>query len=163
MTETTMPPLHEQGWEPYADDTFIGHVASVYVRQTGAVPEFGILTRDIHRNISGAVHGGILMTMFDRAMGVQIRQLRPDERFATASMTTDFLRSGRIGEFIRFEAVVMKSGRNTVFMRAEAWAADRLVGSANAIFMVAGRAIATEDPIGIPVGETGYGRKRSER
>jgi acyl-coenzyme A thioesterase PaaI-like protein len=125
----------DDGWQPMDDDTFIGHVGSVYTRPAGALFELGILTGSRHQNMSGMVHGGVMMTVFDRAMGGNVRDMRAGERFATASMTVDFLRQVRVGEFIRLTSFVTKAGRKAVFMRGEAHVGDRLVGAASAIFM----------------------------
>ena len=102
------------------------------------VYELGILTGLHHQNMSGAVHGGVMMTAFDRAMGGNVRDMRPGERFATASMTVEFLREVRIGEFIRVTSFLTKAGRKAVFMRGEAHVGDRLVGAASAVFMMVG-------------------------
>ncbi|WP_416235290.1 PaaI family thioesterase [Paracoccus sp. (in: a-proteobacteria)] len=63
------------------------------------------------------MHGGVLMAAFDRVMGMLPRQLRPCERFATATITIEFLRQVRVGEFIHLKATVTKAGRKAVFVR----------------------------------------------
>ena len=128
----------DEGWRPMDDDTFIGHLGSVYSRPAGGFYELGILTGRHHQNKSGIVHGGVMMTVFDRAMGGNVRDMRAGERFATASMTVDFLREVRIGEFIRVTSFLTKAGRKAVFMRGEAHVGDRLVGAASAVFMTVG-------------------------
>lgn len=131
MTRTREELLHE-GWLEVDDGTFINHMGSVFTRGLG---ELGVLTQPCHRNLSGIVHGGVLMTAFDRVMGMLPRNLRPGERFPTATMTIEFLREVKVGEFIHLTASVTKAGRRAVFVRGMARVGERDIGAASAVFM----------------------------
>lgn len=135
MSAATHQALVDCGWRLLQDETFIGQIGSVYTRQAEGCEEFGILALPAHRNMSGTVHGGILMSLFDRAMGRHVRGLHPGEPFATAVMTVEFLRRVRVGEFIRVRPIVTKDGRRAVFMRGEAHVGERMVGAASATFL----------------------------
>lgn len=128
----------DEGWVPYADETFLGHVGSLFTRRTETGEELGLQSVPHHRNLSGLVHGGVLMTLLDRVMAMHVIATRPQENFVTATMNVEFLRVARIGEFIRLRAVPVKSGRRSVFMRAEAWVDARQVGMASALFVATG-------------------------
>lgn len=135
----TLPEMQAgQGWQILRDETFIGHIGSVYTRPAEGCDELAILTRPIHRNLSGGVHGGILMSLFDRAMGWHVRGLHPGESFATASMTVEFVRPIRVGDFVRIRPVLTKDGRKAVFIRAEAQVGEKMVGAATATFLATG-------------------------
>ena len=127
--------LLDEGWQLLDDGTFVSHIGSVYTRTAEGCEELGILTLPVHRNLSGNVHGGILMALFDRAMGRHARGLHPGERFATGTMTVDFLRQVRVGDFIRIRPIAVKDGRRAVFMRGEAHVGERIVGAASATFL----------------------------
>lgn len=122
------------GWQSVEDDSFVGHLGSVYTLPA-KVLELGVLTKPHHQNLSGVVHGGVYMTGFDRAMGYVVRDLRKSERFATAQMSVEFLRAAKIGEFVRFVPEITKQGRQAVFMRGVAWVEDKQVAAASAVFM----------------------------
>lgn len=135
MSVRTQQALLDDGWRVLQDETFIGHIGSVYTRPAEGCAELAILTLPVHRNMSGAVHGGILMSLFDRAMGRHVRDLHPGERFATGSMTVEFLRRVDVGDVIRIRPIVTKDGRRAVFMRGEAYVEERMVGAASATFL----------------------------
>ena len=136
MNEQTLEVLHADGWCDYTDQSFIGHIGPVLIRETEAGREFCLPTTAIHKNLSGNVHGGVIMALFDRAMGAAIRHQAPDLRFATASMTTEFLRPVRIGDVLRFQAHLLKAGRKAYNLRGEAYVGDRLCATTSAVFMV---------------------------
>lgn len=131
MTRTREEHLDE-GWQEVNDGTFINHMGSVFARGLG---ELGVLTQPYHQNLSGIVHGGVLMTAFDRVMGMLLRNLRSGERFPTTTMTIEFLRQVKVGEFIHLTASITKMGPRAVFVRGLARVGDRDIGAASAVFM----------------------------
>lgn len=136
MTETRPEALDAQGWSAYDDRSFIGHIGPILIRDTEAGRIFCLPTTEIHKNLSGNVHGGVIMSLLDRAMGAVIRHQAPHLRFATASMTTDFLRPAHIGDLITFQAQVVKAGRKAFNLRGEAYVGDKLCAVTSAVFMV---------------------------
>ena len=51
-----------------------------------------------HRNLQGLVHGGLLATLADTAMGLAIRtSVEPGRRHVTIAMHVQFMRPGRPG------------------------------------------------------------------
>ncbi|WP_103174851.1 PaaI family thioesterase [Paracoccus sp. SY] len=128
----TREELLDEGWQDVKDGTFIDHMGSVFARGLG---ELGILTQPCHQNLSGIVHGGVLMTAFDRVMGMLPRNLRPGEQFPTTTMTIEFLRPVKVGEFIHLTASITKAGPRALFVRGMARVGDRDIGAASAVFM----------------------------
>lgn len=58
-----------------------------------------------HRNLQGLVHGGLLATLADTAMGLAVRtSVEPGRRHVTIGMQVQFLRAGRPG-------TIMATGR----------------------------------------------------
>ncbi len=89
-----------------------------------------------HLNITGAVHGGFLMTVLDTLMGHAVFTYLGDPavRFATSSMTTHFLEAVSGGTLSGEGRVV---ARNEQYATAEAHPKDgegRLVATAEAVF-----------------------------
>jgi acyl-coenzyme A thioesterase PaaI-like protein len=67
--ESTMLRL---GWIPEPPEGFIGLVGPIW-RSPDVVGHFRLLTAPKHQNRNGVVHGGMLMTLADRAMGYTAR------------------------------------------------------------------------------------------
>lgn len=127
--------LQAEGWEPHVDDTFVGRVGGVMQRRRDGMLNIGLMTDASHGNLSGILHGGVMMTLIDRAIGIACREAEPGTRIATASLTVNFLRQVQIGDFVQILCQVRKSGRKAIFADAEAMVNDRPVTIAQAIMM----------------------------
>ena len=77
-----------------------------------------------HANPNGVVHGGVITTMMDSALGAALGQLRGEEArrrpHATVAMSACFLASVRPGEELAVEGRVLRLGRTVAFGEAEA-------------------------------------------
>ncbi|MFC7706316.1 PaaI family thioesterase [Plastorhodobacter daqingensis] len=127
--------FEKDGWQPLADDTFIGGMGEVLERRRDGLVEIALPTTERHKNLSGVVHGGVVMALFDRAIGVNCRDASPNERMATATITINLMRQVRVGDFIEFRCRLRKKGRKAYFADAEAWVADKLVATATGVWM----------------------------
>jgi uncharacterized protein (TIGR00369 family) len=96
-------------------------------------------TTDAHRNVNGIVHGGALMALLDRVMGVNCRHAI-GEPVVTATMTVNFLHPVQTGSIILTSCRLSKVGRRAIFADATAQVAGRLVATANAHVPPAGTA-----------------------
>lgn len=75
------------------------------------------------------VHGGMVATLLDTAMGGACWTLmEDDEDFLTADLRTEFLRSARPG-ILRAEGVVVQRNRRVVFCAAELFQNGELIAS----------------------------------
>ena len=77
-----------------------------------------------HTNPHGVMHGGVVTTMMDSAMGAALGRLRGDvvrdHPHATIEMNASFLAAARPGDEIIVEGRVLKLGRTVAFGEAEA-------------------------------------------
>ena len=124
-----------EDWRPHRDDTHVGTLGELFERRREGMIEIALQTDDRHTNLTGFVHGGVIMTLFDRAMGVNCRAASPDDAVATGTLTVNFLRRVRIGEFVKFRCHLKKIGRRAIFADSEAFVGDRLVATATGLFM----------------------------
>ncbi|MCI5075382.1 PaaI family thioesterase [Oricola sp.] len=123
------------GWVPMPDDTYVGALGALFKRPGDEGTEIGLSTTERHCNLSGNVHGGVLMTLFDRCAGLLAHAAMPGSPIATASMTVNFTRSVKPGAFIRISGRLRKAGHTAVFADCDAWVGDRLVGTASGLLM----------------------------
>jgi uncharacterized protein (TIGR00369 family) len=90
-----------------------------------ATPEFCF-----HSPSGPIVHGGMVATLLDTAMGGACWSLMSeDEDFLTADLRTEFLRSARPG-VLRAEGVVVQRNRRVVFCAADLYQDGELLASA---------------------------------
>jgi len=125
----------DNGWVPYSDTTYVSQLGDLFTREGTDGTELGLRTDDRHRNLSGKVHGGVLMTLFDRSAGLASRALLRGGRVATASMTVNFSRPVATGDFIEVSCRLRKVGRTALFVDCDAHVKGKLVGTATGIMM----------------------------
>jgi uncharacterized protein (TIGR00369 family) len=89
-------------------------------------------------NHSGFVHGGMISTLADSAMGRSVRTLRPGvTRAMSFDLKLSFIGAAKIGEKLRATGRVIHAGRRTVVTDCRIEGKDgRLVASASATFAV---------------------------
>ncbi len=76
-----------------------------------------------HRNRAGLLHGGVLMALFDSALGYASAAASREGEFGglvTVSVTTNFVRAVSSGT-VRVEAKRVGGGRKLIFASAEAY------------------------------------------
>jgi uncharacterized protein (TIGR00369 family) len=90
-----------------------------------------------HLNLQGLVHGGILATLADTAMGLAVRTvLEPGRRHVTVQLGIEFLSPGRPGRIIARGRSV-KIGTQLGFAEADVMNADgRLLARAHSTLSV---------------------------
>ena len=89
-------------------------------------------------NVSGFVHGGIISTLADSAMGRSLRTLEPGvTRAMSFDLKLNFINAAKIGERLRATGKVVHAGRRTVVTECRVEGKDgRLVATASATFAV---------------------------
>lgn len=90
-----------------------------------------------HLNLQGLVHGGVLATLLDTAMGLAIRSaLEPGRRHVTIEMGVHYLRPAHPGR-LRARGRVARIGREIAFADAEVLdGQDRVLARATGTFSV---------------------------
>lgn len=98
--------------------------------------ELEVQVKKDHTNPIGLVHGGLIMSIADAAMGNAIRSLGIVG--VTADCSVAFPGSARMGEIITAKGNVIKTGKNLIFAEATVWAEDRVLGHSKATFFNTG-------------------------
>lgn len=128
--------LRTSGWCLDPDDGFVGHVGGLWHRDAGGVTQFAFIARPIHANRNGVVHGGMLMTFMDRAMGHTARTATQAVRGATVSLTHQFLAPVRIGDFVEMTPQITRASTRMVFLTGTAFVRDDPVVTAQGVWRV---------------------------
>ena len=89
-------------------------------------------------NHSGFVHGGMISTLADSAMGRSLRTLKPGvARAMSFDLKLNFINAANVGETLKATGRVIHAGRRTVVAECRVEGGDgRLVATASATFAV---------------------------
>jgi acyl-CoA thioesterase len=93
---------------------------------------------EVHTNLYGIAHGGVLMTMADTAMGAAC--LACNKKVVTISLTTDFMHAVPLTETVVTTAKVLHDGRHTMTCECELQSKQgKIFAKAHANFYVLGQ------------------------
>ena len=125
-----------EGYRPLPlDRGFEARIGPLFFRPEGAGPRIGVRVAEHHLNPGGRLHGGMLMTLVDEAVALAaFRALGTGARFATISLNCDFMAAGVAGDWGEAEAEIVRRTRRLLFVRANAFTADRQLLTASGIW-----------------------------
>jgi acyl-CoA thioesterase len=92
-----------------------------------------------HANPLGLVHGGLVMSLADAAMGNAIRST--GIKAVTTDCTVNFFRPAPFGRELTGKGMVEKAGSRIVFTRAELKSGDTVIAQASGTFTVVGKVL----------------------
>jgi uncharacterized protein (TIGR00369 family) len=135
------PAAHElaaAGWEPDDDAGFAAFVGPVLKRISGETDRYAFVAEPKHHNRRGVVHGGMLMTFADRAMGRACRFANAHRPQATVQLDVHFVDAVHVGELVEATCRVVRRTRALVFASAELTVGARVVATANGVWKTLG-------------------------
>ena len=100
----------------------------------------GVVLGPAHCNSRGLVHGGVIATLADNAMGASLgatRALEPGEApsgAVTVSLSLDYVAAARLGQWMLVTPRVLKAGRSMGFVDALITADHEVIARAAATF-----------------------------
>jgi uncharacterized protein (TIGR00369 family) len=90
-----------------------------------------------HTNARGLIHGGLIASLADNAMGYSCAQATGwTTSFVTVSLAVDFVGSAQIGQWLVVECEVIKTGKTICFAQCLIKADDAVIARANGTFRV---------------------------
>ncbi len=97
-----MHPNVPKGFQPFPEDQgFTNHIGPLYFRVDDGVGVMGFVVGDIHMNPAGICHGGMMMTLMDMAVGMNVQLAAETEAFSpTIQMSYDFLQPAFENEWL---------------------------------------------------------------
>lgn len=117
-------------------NAYVGPLYRLPDAEEGTVKRFAFVIADKHMNAGGSVHGGMLMTLADVAMGRTARLATDAASGSTVSLNCDFVGPGRLGDLVEARVRVTRRARTMVFVSAELWARDRLLLVATGLWKI---------------------------
>jgi len=94
--------------------------------------EFRVQSSLKHSNPMGYIHGGLIMSMADAAMGNAIRSLAITA--VTVDMSTSLPSAAKLGDILVARAKVLRAGQKLVFAEAEVKSGEQLLSYCKGTF-----------------------------
>jgi acyl-coenzyme A thioesterase PaaI-like protein len=133
----SLPPGVPEGWTLRPTKAFATHVGPFYSPPDGDALGCGFIASPKHGNKRGVVHGGMIMSAFDVALGNASWTASAGRPCATVQLNISFVGAVKMGDFVFVRAEVIKATRSMVFLRG-----TMTVGE-----LVGGRVVATADGV----------------
>ena len=99
---------------------------------------FGFLVAPKHLNFNNIVHGGMLTTLADQAMGMTALRATGNKPHATIELNMQFVGAARLGEFVEAHCEVVRLTRAITFMQCRLVVDPRVVANATGIWKIRG-------------------------
>ncbi|MCK1383996.1 PaaI family thioesterase [Bradyrhizobium sp. 21] len=134
MTSTDIP----EGFEPhFRKSPLTDPWEPLYSKKTDKAVIFGLRLAKPHTNGRGLIHGGLIASLSDNAMGYSCAQVTGwTTSFVTVSLTVDFVGSAEIGQWLAIESDVIKTGKTICFVQSLVKADNAVIARASATFRV---------------------------
>lgn len=139
-TASSHPDGPADGFAPLRRSSpFLDRVGPLYQRSTADQPlVVGLRVLPDHVNGRGLVHGGLLSTLADVAIGYATAFSQdPPVPLVTVNLSLDYCGAASLGEWIEVVPSIHKVGRSMAFASALFSAEGRPLARASAVFQVA--------------------------
>ena len=109
----------------------------LYSRRTDKAVIIGLRLAKPHTNGRGLIHGGLIATLADNAMGYSCAQQTGwTTSLVTISLAVDFVGTAEVGQWLAVESDVIKTGSTICFAQSLIKANDVVIARANGTFRV---------------------------
>lgn len=128
--------LEADGWNILEVGGFSGLVGPYWWRGTGSEAVIGFIAEKRHANHIGTVHGGMLMTFADVALGFGAVRDLGAPLCATVQLALQFVATAKLGEFVTCRPEMVRRTEQLLFVRGLVCTGDKTVASADGIWKV---------------------------
>ena len=114
-------------------------IGPVWMKGEGADLVLGLRAEEKHCNMRGTVHGGIIATLADIALGYTLAfSSKPPLGAVTANLSLDFAGTAQKGDWLETRVDVQKKGSRLAFANCYISVGENRIVRASAVFLVAG-------------------------
>ena len=126
------------GFTPlFRSSPFLELLGPIYNQSTDGGITIGFYAQDKHCNARGVVHGGVLSSLADVALGYSAAFSGENPvPLVTASLTIDYAGSVKQGDWVTISRDVQKVGRSMAFANCYFWVKDNRIARASGVFTV---------------------------
>lgn len=133
MAVTDPPP---DGFSPLSRTSpFMDAIGPLYCRGNGAEMSLGFRVELKHTNMRGLLHGGVIATLGDVAIGYALATATQTlGQFVTASLSVDFVAAAAVGDWVQTAIDIQKIGSRLAFANAYFHVGERRIARASGVF-----------------------------
>lgn len=137
----TIPPETEDGWSHDHDGIhFMERNGPIWYRRRGRAVDVGFLAvAERHGNNMDIVHGGMIMSFADFALGHAVWYARDRAPVVTIEMDVKFISAGRAGDWIHCTPEIIRQTRSITFVRGDILADGRVIATADGVWKAVGK------------------------
>jgi len=121
----------------FRSSPFLERTGPFYSKGKGRSLSIGLRVLEHHLNARGLVHGGVLLTMADIALGYAMATSEdPPVSAVTSQLSADFAGSARLGDWVESRVDIQKIGKTLAFANVYLLAGDTRIVRASGVFAV---------------------------
>ena len=125
------------GWKIMkTGEGFASLVGPIWARKDGEKWRYAFHAAEKHENRQGAVHGGMLMTFADHAIGFVAWEAAGRRKCVTMQLENQFLAAVKHGDFVECETEVVRAAKTVIFLRGVLKVSGKPVMAATGIWKV---------------------------
>jgi uncharacterized protein (TIGR00369 family) len=134
MTTDSIP----AGFEPhFRKSPFTDPWEPLYSKMTDKAVILGLRVDRPHTNGRGRIHGGLIASLADNAMGYSCAQAMVwASSLVTVGLAVDYVGNGELGQWLSVESDVLKTGSTLCFAQSLIRVDDVVIARANGTFRV---------------------------
>jgi len=109
----------------------------LYSKRTDKAVIIGLRLAKPHTNGRGLIHGGLIATLADNAMGHSCAHVMGSaSSLVTIGLAVDFIGTAQVGQWLAVESDVIRTGSTICFAQSLIKADDAVIARANGTFRV---------------------------
>ncbi|VXB85443.1 Uncharacterized domain 1-containing protein [Pseudomonas sp. 8BK] len=126
------------GFSPlFRSSPFLDLLGPIYNQRSATGLVIGLRAEEKHCNARGLVHGGVLSSLADVALGYNSAFAEePPTPIVTTSLTIDYAGTARLGDWITIESDVQRVGKSLAFANCYFVVESVRIARASAVFSV---------------------------
>ncbi|HEX2591319.1 MAG TPA: PaaI family thioesterase [Rhizomicrobium sp.] len=119
-------------------DPFEIHVGPVFEEGDKGAKRYAFRVDERHVNKRGVVHGGMMMTFADAALGQAVWDFTDRVPSVTMNMQAQFIDGARLGDLVEVRPELVRRTRALVFVRGDFMTGDRTLMIINSVWKLLG-------------------------
>lgn len=119
-------------------DPFEVYLGPVWETGAKGARRFALRIDERHVNMRGVLHGGMLMTFADLALGQAVWDATDHANVVTLNVQSQFLKTARAGDVVEVTPKLMRRSRSLLFIRGDFEAAGEVIYTASSIWKILG-------------------------
>ncbi len=152
MTNKAVNQMHQppEGFVPVeTTGPFVATLGTLYYRVVERGLVIALRIAESHLNRRGIAHGGMLMTLADTALGMNLARTREPRLWTvTVSLATEFLDAARLDDWIEAHVEIPKLGQRLAYANCHLKVGARRILQASGVFAIVRPALPDESSEG---------------